>query len=357
MEGSMEDEKKTDKESRPADDADVKAPTGMGMKVAVTLIIIVAIAAALGAAYYFILLPEQKRKAELQKHEDFMAEYTRLRNTGYDDFWKCVFPLAAEEQANTNLKLESIINNAVSQNEEGFGKHIMGCLETLKGHIDSAKELQTMPQYEESVKQLAPSLETVYDTWKSLGEEFANAGQRAKWDKRLDEVTAKGWGQMYVDAEKGKKSSDTTQQNARRYMKFVTCVVGKSYQEMGNTVSEVEQSLVKEVLDGVCSTPEKAVERYKHLENNCVPFLVGPEPPPADEDWAHVIKKGLYYETRSLAVIAGSWEGRQGCLRTAREEKEKLMIQNLFNAWISYKKVAKSVEDAYLKATKELKKK
>jgi hypothetical protein len=357
MEGSMEDEKKTDTESRAADDADVKSPTGMGMKVAVTLIIIVVIAAALGAAYYFILLPEQKRKVELQKHEDFMAEYTRLRNTGYDDFWKCVFPLAAEEQANTNLKLESIINSAISQNEEAFGKHILSCLDTLKAHIEGVKELQPLPGYEENVKDLGPALETVYDTWKSVGDEFANAGLRDKWDKRLDDVTAKGWGQMYVDAEKGKKSSDATQQNARRYMKFVTCVVGKSYKEMGNSVSEVEASLVKEVLDGVCSTPEKTIERYKHLEDSCVPFLVGPEPPPVDEDWAHVLKKGLYYETRSLAVIAGSWEGRQGCIRTAREEKEKLLIQNLFNAWIAYKKVAKSVEDVYLKSTKELKKK
>lgn len=353
----MEDEKKTSQEPKVADDVDVKAPTGTGMKVAVTLIIIIVIAAALGAAYYFILLPEQKRKGELQKHEDFMAEYTRIRNTGYDDFWKCVFPLAAEEQANTNLKLESIISSSISQNEEGFGKHILTCLETLKAHIEAAKELQAPAVYEESVKQLAPTLQAVYDSWKIVGDEFANAGQRAKWDKRLDEVTLKGWGQMYVDAEKGKKSSDTTQQNARRYMKFVTCVVGKSYQEMGNNSTEVAESLVKNVLDGVCSTPEKAVERYKYLENNCVPYLVGPEPPPVDEDWAHVLKKGLYYETRSLAVIAGSWEGRQGCLRTAREEKEKLMIQNLFNVWIAYKKAAKSIEDVYLKSTKDLKKK
>jgi len=357
MEGSMEDEKITSQEPKAVDDGDVKAPTGTGMKVAVTLIIIILIAAALGAAYYFILLPEQKRKAELQKHEDFMAEYTRLKTTGYDDFWKCVFPLAAEEQANTNLKLESIISSSISQNEEGFGKHILTCLETLKAHIDAAKEFQALPEYEESVKQLAPALQNVYDSWKIVGDEFANAGQRAKWDKRLDEVTSKGWGQMYVDAEKGKKSSDATQQNARRYMKFVTCVAGKSYQELGNTVSEVEESLVKEVLEGVCSTPEKAIERYAYLESTCVPYLVGPEPPPVDEDWAHVIKKGLYYETRSLTVIAGSWEGQQGCTRTAREEKEKLMIQNLFNAWIAYKKVAKSVEDVYLKTTKDLKKK
>lgn len=353
----MEDEKNVGKEKPPVDDVGVKSPTGIGMKIVVTVIIVAAVFGALGAAYFFIIVPDQERETELRKHESFLAAYTTIKNTGYDEFWKCVFPLAAEEQANTNLKLESIIRNAISQNEEGFGKHILGCLETLKKHFDASKDFESLPEYEEDIKQLPHVLEAVYNTWSSLGDEFASAGQRDKWDKRLDEVASKGWGQMYVDYEKRKKSSDETIRNARRYMKFVTCAVGKTYKELGSTITEVEKALTEIVLNDLCVSPEKAIERADYIEDNCVTYLLSPEPPLPDDDWNHVAKRGLFYETRSLAVIAGSWEGQQGCLRLARMEKEKLLIQNLFNAWLAYKKVAKSVENTYVKTTKELKKK
>jgi hypothetical protein len=363
MEGNrrvtMQDERQVDQESAPVEDVDVKSPTGAAGKIIVTVIILLALAAGAAAVYYFSLKPNAERKALLQKHDDFMSAYTALRATGYDDFWKCVFPLATEEQANSNLKLESIIKAAVTQNEEGFGKHILECVPMLKKHIDGAKGLTGPAEYAESVQQLPQTLEAVYDAWKTIGDRFAGAGARNKWDKRLDEVTAKGWGLMYVDYEKRRKSTDETMRNARRYMRFVTCAVGKTYQQLGASVSEVETALVATVLGGggLCSTPEKAMERGDYIESNCVTFLVSSDPPPVDADWDFVVKRGMYYETRSLAVIAGSWEGQDGCLRAARKEKEKFLIQNLFNAWVAYKKVAKGIEDIYRKRTSELKKK
>ena len=227
----------------------------------------------------------------------------------------------------------------------------------LKKHIDGAKALTGPPEYSEGLKQLPQTLEAVYSAWKAEGDQFAGAGARGKWDKRLDDVTEKGWGQMYVDYEKGKKSTDETMRNARRYMKFVTCTVGKTYQEMGNSVQEVETAITALVLSTLCATPEKAMERTEYIESNCVTFLVASDPPPPDADWEHVMKRGLFYETRSLAVIAGSWEAQDGCLRAARKEKSKVMIQNLFNSWVAYKKVARGIEDVYLKKVKELKKK
>ncbi|MFH1435510.1 MAG: hypothetical protein ABIJ56_07310 [Pseudomonadota bacterium] len=355
-EKKMEEQKQV-KAPPPSDDLDVKSPKGMGMKIVVTLIILAVIGGIGYAAYYYILLPEQQRQQKLQMHEDFLAAYTTVKNTGYNDFWKCVFPLATEEQANTNLKLESIINNAISQQEEKFGKHIGGCLETLKKHVEVAKTMESPAEYEEQVKQLPGVLEAVYDAWKALSDEFSQAGQRGTWDKRLDDAATKGWGQLYVDYENRKKPTDETLRFGRRYMKFVTCAVGKTYQEMGNKVEEVGDAIVKEVMQGVCSTPEKAMERFAYIEDNCVTFLTAPNPPAPDEDFDHVMKKGLYYETKSLAVIAGSWEGEDGCVRAARKEKQKLMIQNLFNSWVAYKTVAKSVEDVYIKITRELKKK
>ena len=355
-EANMKEEKKAEAPP-PADDLDIKAPSGMGMKIVVTLIILAAMGGIGYAAYYYILLPEQQREQKLQVHEDFLAAYTAVKNTGYNDFWKCVFPLATEEQANSNLKLESIIMNAISQQEEKFGKHIGGCLETLKKHIEASKTMEPPAEYEEVIKQLPGVLEAAYDAWKTLSDDFSQSGQRAKWDKRLDEAATKGWGQLYVDYENRKKPTDETLRNGRRYMKFVTCAAGKTYVEMGNNVEEVGNALVKEVMQGVCSTPEKAMERFDYIEDNCVTFLTSPNPPAPDEDFEHVMKKGLYYETKSIAVIAGSWEGEEGCLRKARKEKRKLMILNLFNSWVAYKKVAKSVEDIYIGATKELKKK
>lgn len=353
----MQDEKNPEQAPRPADDADVKSPTGAGMKIAVTVIIVAVIGGLLAAAYFLFLVPEQERKAALAVHEDFLSEYTGIKASGYDDFWRCVFPLATEEQANSNLKLESIIKNAIGQNEEGFGKHIVECLPILKKHVDASKTLKAPPDYASGVKELPVVLQGLYDAWATIGDQFASAGMRDKWDKRLDEVATKGWGQMYVDAEKGKKSADETQRNARRYMKFVQCAVGKKYQEMGNNTTEVQETLVNVVLNTLCVSAEKAIERTAYIEKTCVPILTSPDPPAVDEDWAYVLQKGMYYETRSLSVIAGSWEGQQGCLRLARMENEKLIIENLFNAWVAYKKVAKGIEDVYIAKVKDLKKK
>jgi hypothetical protein len=357
MEGNMQDEKNPEQKPRPVDDADVKAPTGAGMKIAVTVIIVAVIGGLLAAAYFLFLVPEQKRKAELAVHENFLSEYTGIKASGYDDFWRCVFPLATEEQANSNLKLESIIKNAIGQNEEGFGKHIVECLPILKKHVDAAKTLEAPPDYASGVKELPVVLQGLYDAWAAVGDRFASAGMRDKWDKRLDEVATKGWGQMYVDAEKGKKSTDETMRNARRYMKFMQCADGKRYQEMGKNSLEVQETLVNVVLNQLCVSAEKAIERTDYIEKTCVPFLTSPDPPAVDEDWAYVLQKEMFYETRSLSVIAGSWEGQQGCLRLARMESEKIMIENLFNAWVAYKKVAKGIEDVYISKVKDLKKK
>jgi len=357
----QEENKSPQSEVAKEEEIDVKAATGTASKIIIAVIILLLIVGGILAIYFFSLKPASERKMELSKHEDFMAAYTAMRATGYDEFWKCVFPLATEEQANSNLKLENIIKNSISQNEEGFGKHILECLPSLKKHLDSSKEIKGPPEYSESLKELPSALEVLYSSWKILGEWFANAGERNKWDKRLDDVTEKGWGQMYVDAEKRQKSTDETMRNARRYMKFVTCSVGKTYQELGGktgSISDVEANLVASVLGsgGICSSPEKAMERFDYIESKCVPYLTSPEPPPPDADWDFVAKKGIYYETRSLAVLAGSWEGQDGCIRAARKEKEKVMIQNLFNGWVGYKKVAKSIEDIYRNKIKELKK-
>ncbi len=346
----------------PADDlGDVKVKKGTAGKIIVLILILAFIGGGVAAYYFLLLKPEQQREATLQMHKDFWNEFTEYHATGYGGTWKCIFGGTEESQVNTNLKLETVIETAISQNEGLFGKLILACLDNdealleavgkepppgLVGtptHVENLEAMKVPKGYEESFEGIAETLEEVDSSWRVMAEYFQGAEERAKWDAKLTDAANKGWGMLWAKARKREKFTASDLGQAWRYYKFMSCSLGADYSELGEfkKMTELEGLIGKIAVDGACSTDEKAAAHFSTVDGCAKKFLLSGQADLQDEQFQAAIKNSYYDEQRSLAAIAGSFEGDQGiiykgCIPRARAYTKTTGISNLFKALMAY---------------------
>ncbi|MBW2260521.1 MAG: hypothetical protein JRG91_01000 [Deltaproteobacteria bacterium] len=374
------DEQKTP--APPADDMDIKVSKGTGVKIVVMLLILASIGGGVTSYYFFLLKPEQERQANLQVHKDFWNEFTEYHATGYGGTWKCIFGGTAESQVNTNLKLETVIETAISQNEGLFGKLILACLDndealleavgkepppSLVGTLAHAENLRGMkvPKgYEEQFEGLPETVEEVDASWRVMAEYFHDANERAKWDSKLTDAANKGWGMLWAKARKREKFNSSDLAQAWRYYKFMSCSLGSDYVELGEfkKISELESLISKISIDGACSTDEKAAAHFPTVDGCAKKFLLSGQANLQDEQFQNAIKNSYYDEQRSLAAIAGSFEGDEGiiykgCITRARTYTKATGITNLFKALMAYSKARIGLLKKYQESKKPYEKK
>jgi len=366
----------------PVDEADVKAPKGTFRKVVVLILILACIGGGVGAWYYFLLMPDQARQAELQMHKDFWNEFQEYHATGYGASWKCIFGGTEENQVDSNLKLETIIETAISQNEALFGKLVLGCLDAdmavlkavkkepppglvgTKKHIENLRAMKVPAAYKSTFEGIPETLEAVDASWRKMAEYFQGADERAEWDQKLTEAANKGWGMLWAKGQKGEKFGPGDLSWAWRYYKFMTCSLGKDYSELGTfkNYREMEGLIGKIAVDGECSTDEKAEAYFDRVDGCGKKFLLASTPDLKDPMFVNAIQKGYFNEQRSLAAIAGRFEGDQGimydgCILRARAYKKATGITNLFKALTAYTKARIDLSKKYQEMKKPLEKK
>ncbi len=355
MEGDKMDQQNTPQQEQ---DIDIKPPRGIAMKIVVLLLILLGIGGSVAAWFFLLYTPEQKRKAELAVHTDFWNEFTKYQAEGYGSTWSCIFGGTAESQVNTNLKLEQIIDAALSQNEAMFGKLILACIDRDEGlleavgkeppasmvsmgtHSENLRNMKVPEAYKEKFEGMPEALDEVHEAWKTLGEYFQDAEERAKWDAKLTEAADNGWGQLYAQ----KKPTATHLSNAWRYYKFMTCSLGKDYSELGDFSGnkQLEDLVFKIAIDGECSTDEKAAAYFPTIDGCAKKFLLAGKADLEDPSFQNAVQKKYYNEARSLAAIAGSWQDPetgaeyQGCIRRARAHIKATGIAHLFSSSAAY---------------------
>lgn len=368
----MDEQKPQDSEMQ---DIDIKHPGGVGMKIVVLLVILAAIGGGVAAWYFLLYMPEEQRKARLAVHTDFWNEFTEYQAKGYGSTWSCIFAGTEQNQVNTNLKLEQVIGTALAQNEALFGKLIIACIDndealleavgkepppgmvSMEQHVKNLREMEVPEPYQEQFEGTPEALEEVYTAWKTLGEYFMGAEERAKWDAKLTEAANNGWGQLYAKSFKKDKPDATHYANAWRYYKFMTCALGKDYSELGefNNTEQMENLIGKIMVDGDCSTDEKAAAYFPTIDSCAQKYLLSSKTDLEDPLFANAVKKKYFNETRSLAAIAGSWQDPEtgaeysGCIRRARAHIKATGISHLFKASMAYSQSRMQLLDVYKK--------
>jgi hypothetical protein len=353
------DEKQTP--TPPADEGDVKVSKGTGKKIVVLIALLLAIGGGVAAWYMLLYTPEQERKANLEMHQGFWNEFTEYHATGYGGAWRCIFGGTEENQVNTNLKLETLIETAISQNEGMFGKLVLACLDAdpalleavgkepppglvgVPKQIENLKAMKIPPGYEDTFNDIPATLEAVDSSWRQMAEYFQGAEERAEWDSKLTDAANKGWGMLWAKGQKGEKFTTGDLGWAWRYYSFMTCALGKDYSELGEfkNTQELEKLIGSIAVDGACSTDEKAAAYFETVDGCAKKFLLASKPELQQPEFMNAIKKSYYNEQRSLAAIAGSFEGDQGvihegCIPRARAYTKSTGVTNLFKALSAY---------------------
>jgi len=361
-------------------DVDIKPPTGIGMKILVLVAIVLAISGGVAAGYFLLYMPQQQRQAELERHQNFYNEFTKIHTDGFAATWKCIFGGTELTQVNTNLKLEQLIESALSQNEATFGKLVLACVSAdeevlaalekepqagmtgLPGQVEALGELEVEPEYEEAFAGLPETLDAMNESWVFLGEYFEEADKRAQWDKKLTDSANKGWGTLWAKDQKREKFTASDLSHAWRYYKFMTCSLGvEGYEDLGEfkKTTELEALIGKIAIDEACSTEEKADAQFGVINDCAEKYLLASKTELDAERFATAIKKGYYNEQRSLAAIAGSFEGEQGiiyegCISKARSYRKATGIANLFKAMMAYSQARAQVIEQYKKEKEKL---
>jgi hypothetical protein len=343
-------------------DVDIKPPSGIGMKIGILVAILAVIGGGVAAWYFLLYKPEVEQEARLKVHVDFWNEFTRYHAEGYGSTWSCIFAGTEESQVNTNLKLEQLIDTALSQNEAMFGKLIIACVDNDEGmleavgkepppsmvsmeqHAENLRQMDVPPPYQETFEGLPETLEEIQNAWRELGQYFMEADERAKWDTELTEAANNGWGQLYVKSIKREKPKASHLANAWRYYKFMTCALGSDYADLGEfkTTKELEALIGKIATEGECSTEEKAAAYFPTIDACAKEYLLASKTDIGDAQFQNAIKEHWYDETRSLAAIAGSWEDpetgeiHEGCIRKARAHIKATGISHLFKSSMAY---------------------
>ncbi len=363
----------TEHDHAAGDDIELKSHKGTGKKIGVLIGLIVLIGGGVAGWYFMLEKPKQERLAKLEAHRAFWTEFSEYHATGYGASWKCIFGGTDESQVNSNLKLETLIETAIGQNEGMFGKLILACIdgnkEMLSGlgkepppglvgvskQVENVKAMDLLPEYEEKFKGFPETTEAMYASWKALGDYFSGADERRKWDKKLDDVSTDGWGTLYVKEQKNEKPVESDLKSAWRYYKFMTCSLGKDYSELGDvgSTSALEKEIGKIMVDGDCSTDEKAAAYYPKVEQCATQFLLSASPDLDDPQFKNAVQKSWFREMRSLAAIAGSWQDPEtgadytGCIRRSRTYTKATGIENLFKTIMAYTEARVSLAKAY----------